>query len=194
MTTYRYVEELLSAYADNTSGLIDAVQGRDLIVSYAPGRGIVVDETNVSLPIVNGSYLAINPLLVSPVAAVSLWRFDGNWFVIPDHASVVGVTVPAGYNRLAVFSATLALNKGTGGSDAYLVTFTRNGVPVGLAENVTFPAAGDQSVALRYAASVDVSLGTDTFGVSIQGNGTGDDLTMEYFSMAVEDAIRLSAP
>jgi hypothetical protein len=192
--TLRYVEGLLANFPDNSQGLIDAVQMRDFVVSFINGRGFLVEDTDTALPILDGAWTSINPLLASPeVTTESLWVFDGNNFAFNAYASIPDTVIPVGYSKLLQIVAVLDLTKAAGGADNYEGQITRNGVGIGLAETITFPAAGGQTVTLLDAsiATLDV---TDTYGCQIQGVGTTDDLVLEYFTMQVSDSILLSDP
>ncbi len=192
--TLRYLDELIAASPDNTSGLILPVHRRDQIVSKAPGRGYVIDETEFTMPVTSGVFVAVNPLLPTPDVTVSLWAVDGNNFLLPNYSSLPATTVPAGYSKLATFEGSLSLTKSGGGTDNYTLTVTQNGSPVGLPEEVSFVGAGTQNVHIRHVVVTDISVETDTHGLSIRGDGTGTDLQVEYFTFTVEDAILLSAP
>ena len=87
----------------------------------------------------------------------------------------------------------LDLTKVSGGSDDYLFQITKDGVGIGLAEQVNFPAAGGQTVTLVDSSLTDLSV-VSTYGVQVQGVGTGDDLTLNYMSQSMQDSILLQQP
>ena len=123
--TLRYVNGLIANFPDNTSGLIKAEHIRDFCVSFVNGRGFLVDETNVTLPIQDGTWTQINPLLISPESTVNtLWVFDGNNFGVSNYGALADTIVPAGYTKLMSITVVLDLDKAAGGSDNYEVQVT----------------------------------------------------------------------
>ena len=193
VTTLRYLDELLASFPDNTQGLITAEKERDFVISIAEAMGYLADQTDVVIPITDGVPVAVNPLLLGPASTVQLWTFDGNNFATPNYSAVPGLTVPPGHSKLSGFLAILSLEKISGGDDSYSVQMTRNGVGFGLDEFINFPAAGGQVVTLITALVTDISV-SDTYGVQITGQGTGDDLTLHSFEMRVQSSILLAAP
>jgi hypothetical protein len=192
--TLRYVSGLLANFPDNSQGLIDAVHMRDFVASFINGRGFIVDETDVTIPITDGVWTAVNPLLVSPeFFPEALWTFDGNNFAIQNYSGIPDIIIPVGYSKLLSLVAWFTVTKAAGGSDNYIAQFTKNGVGIGLPEVVSFAAAGSQTVTIIDSEIVDLSV-VDTYGVQIQGDGTNDDLVMNYFTMQPADSILLSEP
>jgi len=192
--TLRYVNGLLANFPDNSSGLIKAEHVRDFVSSFVNGRGFIIDETAVTLPVEQLTWVSINPLLLSPEhTEQTLWTFDGNNYGVSNYSAMTDTVVPSPYNKLVSVVAVLDLTKNAGGADAYQLQFTKNGVGIGLAESVEFPAAGSATVTLVDWSLADISL-LDTYGVQIQGVDTTDDLVLNYFSMSIEDSILLEAP
>jgi len=193
--TLRYVDELLAAYVDNTSGLIDAVAGRDLIVSYANAAGYVETTTDVTIPITNGVPEIINPLLVGVTSVESGWGVDANNFFFPDHISVSPATViPAGYSKVARFQCVATFTKPSGGTDNYRVSWVKNGVIVGIEHDMRFTLNATETVVLPDILIQDISIVSDTFGVQVTGEATGDDLVLNAINLLVTDSILGSAP
>jgi len=192
--TLRYVEGLLANFPDNSQGLIKPVNMRDFVASFINGRGFLVDETPVNIPITDGVFTSVNPLLLSPIKSTTgLWIFDGNNLGVQNYNAIPDVIIPAAYQKLLSLVTVLDVSKAAGGADNYLMQHTKNGLPLGLAESVQFTAAGTQTVTLLATDFVDLSL-ADTFGVAIAGDGTIDDLTLNYFTMNLSDSILLAAP
>jgi hypothetical protein len=193
MATLRYVTELLAEFPDNVSSLIVPVNVRDFIISYVKGIGFIEDTTSFNIPITDGVPTAVNPLLTAPISTTELWGVDGNSFLHSNY-SVLGDTVPAGYTKLANFVSVLALTKSGGGADNYFVSFTKNGVQIGLDEDLQYTASGSQVITVLLSQLVAVDVESDVYGIEITGNGTTDDLTCTYFSMQVSDNVLLSDP
>ena len=192
--TLRYVNGLIANFPDNTSGLIKAEHIRDFCVSFVNGRGFLVDETNVTIPIQDGTWTQINPLLISPESTVNtLWVFDGNNFGVSNYNAFSDTIVPAGYTKLMSIIVVLDLDKAAGGADNYDVQVTKNNVGIGLAETIEYDASGSQTVTVLASIGADVSL-SDTYGVQIRGVGTDDDLTLRYLSYSLSDSILLAEP
>ncbi len=193
VTTLRYLDELLSGFPDNTQGLITAEKERDFVISIAEGVGYLADVTDVVIPITDGVPVAVNPLLLGPATTDQLWTFDGNNFAVSNYSAVPGLTVPPGHSKLVGLLGIMSWEKVSAGDDSYSAQFTLNGVGVGLNEFFNFPAAGAQVVTLIGALVGDVS-STDTYGIEVTGQGTGDDLTLHSFEFRIQSSILLSAP
>jgi len=193
VTTLRYLDELLAGFPDNTQGLITAEKERDFVISIAEGIGYLADQTDVVIPVTDGVPVSVNPLLLGPATTDQLWRFDGNNLATPNYNAVPGLTVPPGHSKLVGLLGILSLEKLSGGDDSYSAQFTQNGVGIGLNEFFNFPAAGGQVVTLITAIVGDIS-GTDTYGIQITGQGTGDNLTLHSFEQRIQSSILLAAP
>ena len=194
MTELLYLDEVLAGYPDNTAGLITPLNARNHVVSTIRGVGFLDSPTTITLPILNGSGTIINQLLLDAVATqATLWTFDGNNFAISNYAAIQDVTVPAGYTKLMHAVAVLSLEKLAGGADQYQFQFTRNGVGVGLAEDVVWTASGAQVVTTLYTTLYDIST-QDTIGVQVIGVGTTDSLELHNFEMSMSDSVLLTDP
>ena len=192
--TLRYVAGLLANFPDNSQGLIKPVHMRDFVASFINGRGFIVDETGITLPISDGPFTAVNPLLLSPEATTtSTWGFDGNNFGFSQYDLIPDLIIPAGYSKLLSLVSVLDVTKSAGGADNYLFQHTKNGAPLGLAESVQFTASGTQTVTLLASTLADLSL-TDLYGVQVAGDGTTDDLVLNYFTMTLADSILILDP
>ena len=192
--TLKYVGELLSQFPDNVSGLIQPEDVRDFVVSVIDGTGTLVDETEINIPILDGVWTSINPLLLSPEStANSLWVFDANNFAVNNYTALPTTVIPSGYSKLLRVVAVLDLFKAGGGADNYQMQVTKNGVGIGLAETVQFEASGGQTVTLLDSSITDVSV-SDVYGIQVQGVGSTDDLTLIYFTQQMSDSILLAAP
>ncbi len=193
--TLRYVDELLAAYVDNTSGLIDAVAGRDLVASYANAVGYVESTTDVTIPVTSGVPEIINPLLVGVTSVQSGWGVDGNNFFFPDHISFSPSTViPAGYSKVAQFQCVATFTKPSGGTDDYRVSWVKNGVIIGIEHDMRFTLNATETVTLPDIFIQDISVVSDRFGVQVTGEATGDDLVLNAINLSVIDSILGSAP
>ena len=192
--TLKYVGELLSQFPDNVSGLIQPEDVRDFVVSVIDGTGTLVDETEINIPILDGVWTSINPLLLSPESTEnSLWIFDANNFAVNNYTALPTTVIPSGYSKLLRVVAVLDLFKAGGGSANYQMQVTKNGVGIGLAETVQFGASGGQTVTLLDSSITDVSV-SDVYGIQVQGVGSTDDLTLIYFTQQMSDSILLAAP
>ena len=194
MTELQYLDQVLAGYPDNTAGLITPLNVRNHLVSTIVGVGFIDSPTTITIPVLDGVGTIINPLLLDAASTTqTLWTFDGNNLATSNYGALVGVTIPPGYTKLVRFVAVLSLEKLAGGSDQYQFQFTRNGVGVGLAEDVVFTEAGSQVVTTLHSTLVDLSL-VDVFGVQVIGVGTADDLELHNFEMTVSDAVLLQEP
>jgi hypothetical protein len=191
--TLRYLDELLANYPDNTAGLITPENVRDQLVSTVAGVGFLADTTEVTVPITDGVPTLINPLLTAPVTLPELWLFDGNNLGVSNYTALTGTVLPAGYTKILSIVAVAVLEKTAGGTDVYDLQFTRTGVPIGVAETVAYTAAGVQTITVVVRALADVSA-PDTYGLTVAGLGTNDDLQLHSFEMNLTDAIMLTDP
>jgi hypothetical protein len=191
--TLRYLDELLANYPDNTAGLITPENVRDQLVSTVAGVGFLADTTEVTVPITDGVPTLINPLLTAPVTLPELWLFDGNNLGVSNYTALTGTVLPAGYTKILSIVAVTVLEKTAGGTDVYDLQFTRTGVPIGVAETVAYTAAGVQTITVVVRALADVSA-PDTYGLTVAGLGTNDDLQLHSFEMNLTDAIMLTDP
>jgi len=192
--TLRYVDEVIASMPDNSSGLILPVHMRDFAISYASGGAFQETTTDVNIPIVSGTPVAVTPLLTGLTQVQGVWQFDGNNFVFPDHVNQLPATViPAGYTRLARFLAVLSVTKAGGGTDNYEIQWTKAGVLVGVAHDVLFTGSGTRTITVPFVSVQQVDT-VDTYGVSITGIGTGADMVLESFSMEVSDRILGTSP
>lgn len=194
MTELQYLDEVLAGYPDNTAGLITPLQTRNHVVSTIRGVGFLDSPTTITIPILDGAGTIINPLLLdSEHTAATLWTFDTNQLAVSNYAAIASVTIPPGYTKLAQFVAVLSLEKLGGGSDSYQFQFTRNGIGVGLAEDVPWSSAGAQVVTSLYTTLYDIST-ADTIGVQVIGIGTTMPLELHNFEMNVSDSMLLTDP
>ena len=74
MTELLYYDQAFAANPDNTQGLITPLDQRNNIAVGMKGYGELADVTPVTIPITDGVFIAINPLLTAPVAVTGqLW-------------------------------------------------------------------------------------------------------------------------
>jgi hypothetical protein len=192
--TLRYGSALLGLYADNTQGLVSAEAGRDLIVSTHLGGGGLSSADTVTIPIVSGTPVLINPLVTSPVRAGVFWRFDGNNAATSNYASALpSTTIPQPYYKALTVSVQMELNKQAAGADPYDFQLVKNINPIGLPIRVRYDSSEAKHVDLEWTLNADIS-SSDTYGVQVTGVGTGDDLTMSYFAMLMIDHMNWEAP
>lgn len=184
--TLRYFNDVLALLADNTGGNISAVDVRDSLASLFQGGGLVSSDTPIVLPMTNGAWTAINPLLVAPYVGAGLWRADGNNNLTPDYAQLPDTVVPAGFQKAASWLVQMHLVKATSGTDSYVASLTRNGVNMGQAVPIYFDTSEAQSVDISWL-SVEALDDGAAYGVSLYADGTDDDVTLDYFTMTVFD-------
>ena len=194
MADLKYADEIQSAFGDNTQGLISPSDSRDAFDSMLSGHGFLSTNTETTIPILDGTWTQINPLLVDVTTAPEqLWSIDGNNLFVPVYSTQPQMTVPEGYQKLCSFVSVISLRKDLSGSDDYLAQWVEDGVGVGLAESISFSAAGEQVETMLYSSSVLIGE-AHTFGMQIMGVGTTDELHITYMSQQVTDSILISAP
>lgn len=188
--TLREATDLLGLYADNISGDISAVDGRDLIVSMVLSIGFVEDDP-LDVPYVLPMTDAVPvPFLANyPGAALfagNFWKLDGNGQIVPSYTDV-GVTVPPGLERLNDGSVILNVQKIGGGTADYEFQGTEGGV-----------FTGDPLVrTISATETILVFSGTRLYDVSVGGPidfnitplGHSDDLQVNDFRVALTGAM-----
>ena len=184
--TLRYGDASLALFPDNTQGLIDAVEIRDVIVSQRSGGANVQDGAGFTVPIVDGVPVALNPLLTAPVLAPGLWGIDANNRLFPNYAAKIpDLIIPAGYLKFAQTFITIAVNKAGSGEDNYVFQLDDNGTPIG--GTLSF-ALGTEPEVLTLLVNKAFALDSGLLlGLTVYGDGTGDDLVVSEFEMFVID-------
>ncbi len=193
MTTFRYGEENLAAAPDNTSGLIDAVHLRDLIVSNRSGAVQILETTPFTIPITSGVPVSINPLLPAPTVAAVLWSADGNNRAFPNYANAIpSATIPVGYVKFAQILFSFNGAKTGGGTDQYLFQVDLDGVPQGTGITVTYGTTPEFTTLVLNSTVVIAD--EPLVGLTVTGVGTGDDIDINAFEMMVFDFQVWNAP
>jgi len=184
--TLRTAAQLLTEFPDNTAGLIDAVQGRNHIVSMLPGIGFLEDDTtSFTITVIDGTFVDVNqditplPLLAANFA----WAIDGNNAWIPDYTSI-GITVPAGVQRLVGINTTMLLAKQGGGTASYTWQIFKGGVAVG--NGLTTAALGIAAQLITVVEEVlyEPAL-VETLSLRVRANGTTDNIDVSDFRQRV---------
>ncbi len=193
MTTFRYGEENLAAAPDNTSGLIDAVHLRDLIVSNRSGGVQILETTPFTVPITNGVPVSINPLLPAPTVAGVLWSADANNRAFPNYAAAIpSATIPVGYVKFTQILFSFNGEKAGAGTDDYLFRVDLDGVPQGTGVTVSYDSnPAFTTIVLNRTVDIGVQ---PLVGLTVTGVGTGDDIDINAFEMMVFDFQVWSAP
>ena len=193
--TLLYLDQVIAGFPDNASKLIEPVNVRDFAVSILVGVGFLEETENTAVPISDGVWTLINPLLPSPIVSEqTLWQFDANHLIHSQYSILVNTVVPSGYTKLCSLVAVLELSKSAAGADNYQVSYTKNGATFGEGESIEYDAAGTQTLTLLHSFQADISIETDVYGVQIQGVGTNDDLVLGYFTMQVRDSVLIQDP
>ena len=187
--TLRTATQLLAEFPDNTAGLIDAVQSRNMIVSELLGVGFMEDNTAAfTVTIQDGVFVSINAAVTpQPIIAANFaWDIDGNnaWF--PDYVNN-GVTVPAGVIRLHGMTSTILVTKPGGGSAIYSFQYFIAGVPFGNPVSVSLDATPSILPQSDETLS-EVALG-ETIDWRVSGVGTAEDLSILDFRQRVTSAL-----
>lgn len=192
--TMRYISECLAGFPDNVSELIRPENMRDYVVSAHDGGGSLISEDTASIPITSGVPVLINPLVAGPHAFGVFWTFDGNSLAVSNYAAALPSTIiPSPFYKAATIRCDMELNKTAGGTDSYDFHLVKNGVAFGLPTVVRYDTSEAKHVHLEWFLNADISA-PDTYGVQVTGLGTGDDLTMSYFSFLVQDTANWEAP
>lgn len=187
--TLRTASQLLAEFPDNTAGLIDAVNSRNMIVSELLGVGFMEDNAaQFTITVQDGVFVSVNAAVTpNPLLAANFaWDIDGNnsWF--PDYVNN-GVIVPAGVTRLHGITSTILVQKQGGGTASYSFQYFLGGVAFGNPVTVTIgttPQILPQSDELL----VEVALG-ETMDWRCRANGTTDNLDVLDFRQRVTSAL-----
>ena len=129
--TLKTASQLLADYGDNTSGLIEAVNVRNHVVSAVPAIGFAEDQSATFEIDVTAAWTSINAeILPGPTVAANFWKLDGNQSWLPSYTDT-GIIVPAGVNRLVGLNTSLNLVKVGGGTALYDFAVFSGGVLAG---------------------------------------------------------------
>lgn len=167
----RTASGLLANLPDNTSGLIQAVNTRDVVVSVVDGVGYWDDADDPGLPVtipnaglgVGVDILSALPGPPATAFAGNYYKLDGNNHFVPSYTDQ-GILVPAGTQRIVESLVTLRLSKPGGGTNLFTLQGTRAGVPyipgrtvslTSTPETFTFSGSRLVDVSLAEALSID---------------------------------------
>jgi len=183
--TLRTAAELLDGFPDNTSGLIEAVDSRDFVVSAAPGIGALEDDpiqTPYTIPLVAGVPVAVPETLVLPLFAGNYFALDADNAMIPDYGSII---IPPAHVRFVTGLITLRAAKTTGGSETYTFAGTQG---IGTGDAFTVELTSSPRTFTMIAARVyDVSLGAPiSFTVESLG---GADIDIYHVRFSLESLL-----
>lgn len=189
--TLKTITELLAGLPDNVSNLIKPVDVRNVVVNQAAaGVGAFIDEADLPATVVlpgAGTWVDINFELSADVVSFNpiYWDLDANARAINQFAAD-GVTVPAGFFRIAILDATLSVDF-LSSSNVYEFAVGQNGVPV--AGFVTVEEAQQTStteVAIRGGNVYDVTA-QDAFSVMVRNLDGASNIELDRFSFLLED-------
>ena len=184
--TLRTAIELLGEFPDNTSGLIDAVNSRDFIVSVAPGVAFMEDDpadTPIVIPITDGVPTDILAQLTAPQFIANFWQLDGSNGFIPDYS---GVVIPPATIRLLTGSMIIEVEKVGGGTADYTFQGTQGGVITG--NPILRSISTITTLVFSGVRLYDVSIG-GAISVQVEGTGTSDDLTLSDLRVSIESVL-----
>jgi hypothetical protein len=184
--TLRTASELLGQFPDNTSGLIEAVDSRDFIVSATVGVGFLEDDpaqVPYTIPLVDGVPVDFLGTLVAPLFAGNFWKLDGNNRFIPSYLDF-GITVPPGTQRLVDGSVILNVQKdGNATPVTYQFQGTEGGVLTG--EPVTREISNvPQTIVTGGTRLYDINVG-GAISFNVQPVGHSEDLIVNDVRVAV---------
>lgn len=168
--------QLLAAYPDNTAGLIDALEGRNFIVSSGDDVGFAQEIfTPVPASLAPTTVLAdtlVNSVWVAPTTALRFWNLDGNNAFVNDYAPII---VNAGTDRLVNYDfAILAVRQPP-------VTPLQFGGNYQIIHSDGAPGAGD------------VALHSNLTQMRVHyTDDDANDLTAEWQSMAERDIVNIA--
>jgi hypothetical protein len=131
--------ELLSGFPDNASGLIEAVDSRNFVVSAVNGVGFYDDNNDptgpwtvpnagAGVPVDILSNLPIPTGDPNAVFVGNYYRLDGNNHFVPSYVDE-GITVPPGTIRIVDGSVGFVIAKPGGGTETGTIRGTKAGVP-----------------------------------------------------------------
>lgn len=173
--TLRTGAELLAGFPDNTTGLIEAVNSRDFVLSGVAAVGFMEDDGVTGLPftipITDGVPTDILSLIPAVDFVGNFWQLDGQQHFIPDYS---GVTIPPGLSRLLQGDVLINVQKTGGGTADYIFSGTEGGVLTGTPVTRTI---GITPTLLAFTGDriYDVSVG-GAISLDVEGSGTNDDL------------------
>lgn len=173
--------EVLASLPDNASQLIAPLSHRNEVIALTNDVGFVEEDASFTIPIVDGVFVSINPLMPSADAVGNFWVIDGNNALLPDFGAV---TINPGHLRLLDMTAHLELARvGGGPAEGYTFQFFVGGVATGREISVELD---DNSEALTLSEETlyDYSV-SDPVTIRVRGDGTGADLNVFDIDMKV---------
>ena len=183
------IAQLIANTPDNTTGQIDALDLRNILVSLANGVGGLEAQDNFSVPIDAGVWVSLNDIAVNgagnaDVVSNNGWKQDANGAWIPDYT---GVNLTPGVLRLVTIATSGDLDKQGGGSDTYEFQYFVGGIGVGRLGSTEYD--GD---AQTYGSKTETFVYEPALGLSIdlrvRGVGTNDDLLFTSFRQEIVSA------
>lgn len=188
--TLRDTADLLGLYADNLTGDISAVDGRDVIVATANGVGFLEDDpaqVPYTIPMTDGVPVDLLGTLVAPLFVGNFWKLDGNNAFVPSYTDL-GITVPPLLQRLISGSVILNATSIGGGTKDYIFQGTEGGVFTG--DPVTRSLLGNAATTMVFSGVrlYDVNL-AGAVSLSITPSGHSDDLQVNDLRVALESAM-----
>lgn len=179
--------EVLASLPDNNSNLIDPLDHRNEVISLVNDVAFLEEDDPFVIPITDGVFVSINLQLVTPEFLGNGWSLDGNNAFFTDFGVV---TINPGLERLLSMQCSILLNKQGGGTSDYTFQFHVAGAPVGRVINIAEISTAQQEVTFEETLTFDYSIGiTDPVTIQVRGDGTGDDLDVDDFSMKLVGVI-----
>lgn len=180
--------DLLAAGGDNSQGLITPLDYRNMIVSEAYGVAFVVEEDPFTVPITDGVWTAMGPVLPSPDTANNIaFSVDGNNNIVNDYVSA-GVTVNDPTFRLNRYEVTFLVMKTGGGTGNYQMRWSQGGNPLGNPSATVTIGTTEEPYTFSRSLLMNVADQTPVV-VEIQGVGTNDDLDIQNYAVTVSGAL-----
>ena len=172
--------EVLASLPDNNSNLIQPLDHRNDVIALTNDLGFLEENDPFTIPILDGTFVSINPLLPTPIQVSNFWALDGTNAQFVDYGAI---TINPGHQRLLNLVCSLFVQKVGGGTASYTFQFFVAGAPVSREIDVA-DIGPFQQVAFGEEILFDYSLGVAApVTVRVRGDGTTDGLEVEDFSM-----------
>lgn len=172
--------EVLASLPDNNSNLIQPLDHRNEAIALTNDVGFVEEDDAFVIPIIDGTFVSINPLMPTPTTVGNFWITDGNNALIPSFGTI---TINPGHQRLLDLTCHIEAAKQGGASTSYTFQFFVGASPAGREINIDLDPS-TEALTLSEEVLYDYSV-ADPVTIRVRGDGTGDDLDVADMDMKV---------
>lgn len=175
------VADALAGLPDNLSGLIEAVDSRNAVLSAAPGIASQVSTAVFIVPIVADTPVSINASMGTHDFLANFFIEDGNNSLVSEYPA--GVTIAPDLIRLAGIVSVLDVRKAGGGTSVYSFQPYVGGIPLDTPQVITLDAT-EVNLILSFELGFR-PFAAEPMEIRATGVGHSDDIDVVDFRMRV---------